>query len=405
VGQLKLNEVIVLLFLPFYYRSNEFSRYNLLGKITLTLLILLVCQIVTDIFVVESAPSDYLRGWSQTIISLASIIFLFKILNGYKAITLFIVASAIRLLISDPLGIDVGSSEMTFFKFRLAPVITQLLFALAIFLHMKGKTKIIPVLFLVFGLVSLSMDSRSRGLIMILSAILLYLFYTGFKFRRAYVVGGAVILIVIFQSLYIFYVNATLGGSIGGEHAREQLQRIENPYNPFNLLLTGRGEAFAAIEAIKDAPLFGHGSWAKDETFKYYKIVLKYHDEEYNADKAKVEAGLIPSHSILLGAWVNYGWFAFLAVVYLFYLLMKMAVPLIRQGQAMPIYPIFIPTTIAMIWMFLFSPLQHLRFSVPQTAAIFLTSYYLLQQMQTFRKPESEEVISSESRTVSMIKT
>ncbi|MGV8095624.1 MAG: O-antigen ligase family protein [Mangrovibacterium sp.] len=405
VGQLKLNEVIVLLFLPFYYRSNEFSRYNLLGKITLTLLVLLVCQIVTDIFVVESAPSDYLRGWSQTIISLASIIFLFKILNGYKAITLFIVASAIRLLISDPLGIDVGSSEMTFFKFRLAPVITQLLFALAIFLHMKGKTKIIPVLFLVFGLVSLSMDSRSRGLIMILSAILLYLFYTGFKFRRAYIVGGAVILIVIFQSLYIFYVNATLGGSIGGEHAREQLQRIKNPYNPFNLLVTGRGEAFAAIEAIKDAPLFGHGSWAKDETFKYYKIVLKYHDEEYNADKAKVEAGLIPSHSILLGAWVNYGWFAFLAVVYLFYLLMKMAVPLIRQGQAMPIYPIFIPTTIAMIWMFLFSPLQHLRFSVPQTAAIFLTSYYLLQQMQTFRKPESEEVTSSESRTVSMIKT
>lgn len=386
IGQLKLNEIIVLLFLPFYYRSNEFTKYSLLGKITLALLALFVFQVVTDIFVVGSAPGDYLRGWSQTIISLVSVIFLFKILNGYKAITLFIIASAVRLLISDPMGVDLNSSEMTFFKFRLAPMITQILFAVAIFLHMKGKTKLIPVMFLAFGLISLSMDSRSRGLIMILSAILLYLIYSDFKFRKAYLIGGLVILTITFQTMYIFYVNATLNGTLGGEHAREQLERIKNPYNPFNLLITGRGEAFAAIEAIKDAPLFGHGSWAKDETLKYYKIVLKYHGEEYNADKAKVEAGLIPSHSIFLGAWVNYGWFAFLAVVYLFYLLMKMAVSLIKNGQSMPIFPIFIPMTIAMIWMFLFSPFQHIRFTVPQTAAIFLTSYYLLQQTKTAQR-------------------
>ncbi|MGV8136190.1 MAG: O-antigen ligase family protein [Mangrovibacterium sp.] len=396
VGQLKLNEVVVLLFLPFYYRSNEFTKYNLLGKITLTLLALFVFQVVTDILVVESAPVDYLRGWSQTIISVVSVIFLFKILNGYKAITLFIITSAVRLLISDPMGVDLNSNEMAFFKFRLAPMITQVLFAIAIFLHMKGKTKAIPVMFFIFGLVSLAMDSRSRGLIMILSAIFLYLFYSGFKFRRAYIVGGALILIVVFQTMYIFYVNATLSGALGGEHAREQLKRIENPYNPFNLLVTGRGEAFAAIEAIKDAPLFGHGSWAKDKTLKYYKIVLKYHDEEYNTDKAKIEAGLIPSHSIFLGAWVNYGWFAFLTVVYLFYLLMKMAVSLIKDGQSMPIYPIFIPMTIATIWMFLFSPFQHIRFSVPQTAAIFLTSYYLLQQIKTGLQPGTEKMKQGE---------
>ena len=398
VGQLKLNEVIVLLFLPFYYRSNEFTKYSLLGKITVTLLVLFVFQVVTDIFVVESAAVNYLRGWSQIIISMASVIFLFKILNGYQAITLFIIASAVRLLISDPMGVDLNSSEMTFFKFRLAPMITQVLFAIAIFLHMKGKTKVIPVMFFVFGLASLAMDSRSRGLIMILSAILLHLFYSGFKFRKAYVTGGATILIIVFQTMYIFYVNATLNGTLGGEHAREQLKRIENPYNPFNLLVTGRGEAFAGIEAIKDAPLFGHGSWAKDETLKYYKIVLKYHDEEYNAEKAKIEAGLIPSHSIFLGAWVNYGWFAFLAVVYLFYLLMKMAVSLIKNGQTMPIYPIFIPMTISVIWMFLFSPFQHIRFSIPQTAAIFLTSYYLLQQMRAEPQPGTETIKHGEPR-------
>lgn len=396
IGQLKLNEIIVLLFLPFYYRSNEFTRYGMLGKITLTLLALLAFQVVTDIFVQDVAPSDYLRGWSQTVVSIVSVIFLFKILNGYKAITLFIVASAVRLLISDPMGVDLASSEMTFYKFRLAPVITQIVYAVAIFLHMKGRTRFIPVMFFAFGLVSMGMDSRSRGLIMILSAVLLYLFYSGFRFRRAYMLGGALAMLVIFQSMYILYVNATLAGTLGGEHAKEQLERIKNPYNPFNLLVTGRGEAFAAIEAIKDAPLFGHGSWAKDETLKYYKIVLKYHDEEYNADKAKVEAGLIPSHSILLGAWVNYGWFAFVAVVYLFYLLMKLAIPLIKEGQAMPIYPIFIPMTIAMVWMFLFSPFQHIRFSIPQNAAIFLTSFYLLQQIKTAPPPEADETEEQE---------
>ncbi len=402
VGQLKLNEVAVLLFLPFYYRSNEFSKYSLLGKITLTLLALLAFQVVTDLFVTNSDALDYARGWSQTIISLVSVIFLFKILNGYKAITLFIVASAVRLLVSDPLGVDLDSSEMTFFKFRLAPVITQVIYVLAIFLHMKGRVKIIPVLFLAFGLACMAMDSRSRGLILILSALFLYFFYSGFKFRRAYVIGGSVLLILIFQSFYILYVNMTLERKIGGEHARAQLQRLENPYNPFSLLATGRGEIFAAFEAIKDAPVFGHGSWAKDHTLKYYKIVLKHHQEELNEGKANVEAGLIPSHSILLGAWVNYGVFAFFTVVYLFYLLMKMAIPLIKKGQSMPVYPVFIPTTIAMIWMFLFSPFQHIRFSVPQIAAILLTCYYLLQQMPERDQARSDKTPADEDRTAGM---
>ncbi|MEL7585548.1 MAG: hypothetical protein AAGU19_02460 [Prolixibacteraceae bacterium] len=383
VGQLKGNELMVLLVLPFLYRSNEFSKYPLLRKICLTLLALMACQIITDIFVVNSAAEDYLRGWSQTIIGLLSVIFLFKVLNGYKAITLFLVISGIRALVSEPMGIDLESSnEMTFFKFRIAPAVTDFLYGVAIWLHYKGKTKPIPVLFLVFGLISFALDFRSKGLTMIVSAVLLFLFYSGFKFKRAYVIAGSVTMIILFQALYTVYVNAALKGKFGGEHAAQQLERLENPYNPFSLLMTGRGETFAAVEAIKDAPVFGHGSWARDETLKYYRIILKYHQDEFNEVKAAKYGGLIPSHSFIMGAWVNYGFFAFLAVIFLLFLLMKMAIPLIKSGQSLPVYPIFIPITAGMIWMFMFSNFQQVRFSIPDIAAIFLTSYYLLQRQQ-----------------------
>ncbi len=392
VGQLKLNELMVLAVLPFCYRSNEFTQYPLLRKICLTLLALLSFQIITDIFATDTVAENYLRGWSQTIIGIVSVIFLFKILNGYKAITLYLATSVIGALFANPMGIALeNANEMTFFKFRVAPVLTQVLFVVAIFLHYKGKQKIIPFLFLAFGLICFYMDSRSRGLIMIISSFLLYLFYTGFKFQRAYVVGGIIGAAILFQSLYIVYVNATLSGKFGGEHAASQLARIENPYNPINLLTTGRGETFAAAEAIKDAPVFGHGSWAKDKTLKYYRIVLKYHNEKFEQARAKIDGRLIPSHSFFMGAWVNYGVFAFLTVVFLFYLLMKMGIKLIREGQSQPIYPIFIPFTVNMVWMFMFSTFQIVRFSIPDIAAIFLTSYYLLLQKQTQTEPEPEK--------------
>ena len=60
-----------------------------------------------------------------------------------------------------------------------------------------------------------------------------------------------------------------------------------------------------STRAIADSPIIGHGSWAKDV---YYVAILR-DILESNGFKATGESDedLIPSHSHLLGAWVELG--------------------------------------------------------------------------------------------------
>jgi len=376
VGQLKLNEVLVLGALPFLYRSYEFSRYPYLKKIILAFLGLLFFQMVTDLLIVHSAPGDFLRGWSQTIIAMASLLFFFKVLNGYPQIVLFVMMSVFRIYISHPID-DTDPSQMEFFKFRVFPAVNYIIYFIAIYLHRLKREKLIPVLFVLYGLVCIALDSRSLGVIFIISALILHTMYSGITFTRARVIISLVLFVIVFQSLYVVYVNASLQGQVGGEHSVEQLKRLKNPYNPFSLLQTGRGETFAAIEAIKDAPVFGHGSWARDVTLKYYFIIQKFHAEDGEKNIPIQGMQLIPSHSILMGAWVNFGLGAFVCVCFILGYLLKTGFFLIKNAQSSPIYPIFVPIIIGLMWTFLFSPFQHLRYSVPYIADIILVSYYL----------------------------
>ena len=376
VGQLKLSEVLILATLPFLYRSYEFSRYPYLKKIIFCFVGILFFQIVTDLIVVHNVPGNFLRGWSQTIIAVASFLFFFKVLNGYKTIALFILLSAFRIYFSDPID-NIEPGEMAYFKFKVFPALNYLIYFIAIYMHRLEKGKLIPVLFILYGLTAISLDTRSLGVIFIISALILFTFYSGITFTRSRVILFSIVFIIIFQSLYVFYVNASLNGELGGEHSVEQLERLKNPYNPFSLLQTGRGETFAAIEAIKDAPLFGHGSWARDVTLKYFFIIQKFHAEDVVDDVPIQGIQLIPSHSILMGAWVNFGLGAFICVCFILGYILRMGFWLIKKGQTSPLYPIFIPIVIGFIWTFMFSPFQHLRYSVPYIADIIMVSFYL----------------------------
>ena len=387
-GQLKLNEVLVLLVLPLLYRSMEFSRYPMLKKIVVTLIALLFFQIITDLFAVDTSVKNYIRGWSQIIISIVSVVFLFKILNSYQALALFILMIAIKRILFAPMLQSnlLDDSDMQFFKWRVFPVVSYLIFFITIFLHHWGKRKVIPVIFILYGLFSISMDSRSNGLVFFLSGLLLFSLYSGFKWTWKRVGTLSIVMLIVFQGLYVLYVNSILTGRFGGDHAKAQIERLANPYNPISLLQSGRGETFAALVAIGDKPIFGHGSWAVDKTLKYYHIVQQYHDNEKKHIPIQ-GTPLVPSHSVILGAWVNHGFGAFVCTLFLLFYVIKMGLFLLKNAQSAPIYPIVVPLLINFVWAFLFSPFQYLRFGFPMDACIFLTSYYL-----TLKRMKEEEI-------------
>ena len=198
-GQLKLNEVLVIMVLPFLYRSMEFSKYPMLKKVVLTLIALLFFQIVTDAVVENTAVRDYIRGWSQIVIAIATVVFAFKVLNSYRAIMILLVMLAVRKAIFPPMIDNLADSEMQFFKWRVFPVLNIIVYIIAVYLHHWDRKKIIPYLFILFGLFCISMDSRSNGIINIFTGLIMFALYSNFKFnwKKAAMLG--VVLAIVFQ--------------------------------------------------------------------------------------------------------------------------------------------------------------------------------------------------------------
>ncbi|WP_343704419.1 hypothetical protein [Chitinophaga sp.] len=385
IGQLWLNEVLVLAAAPFTFKPGDLKTYPYLKKILAALVMLLVFQVITDLLVVHSTPQDYLRGWAGTIIAMVSFVVLFKMLNETDAILLFLFMTMIKNIIYTD---DIVDSEMSFFKFKIVPIITSALYLVLYYLYKKGEMKLVMTMLIGCSVLCIAFDSRSTGVIFFLGATIIYFMNNKVQISRQKIIVFAVLAAIIFQVCYIFYVKSVLNNEIGGEHAHTQISRLSNPYNPLELLMTGRAETFAAGAAIADKPLFGHGSWAKDESLKYYMILLMYHDEELNIQAARETNHLVPSHSVLMGAWVNWGLGGFIAVTYLFLVLMKMGFYIIRNGQELALYPVLVLMTLGLIWTFLFSPFQQLRLLIPGISAIILNTYYgLLEEAEA----EAEE--------------
>jgi len=131
-------------------------------------------------------------------------------------------------------------------------------------------------------------------------------------------------LILIFASsallLYAFLHLYGLAASSGFFGEIEQQKYESQSSGEFGLLLGGRNEFLASSQAIFDSPLIGHGSWAKDQR---YVELMQSRLEQLGYEVIGVrESDQIPSHSYLLGSWVEAGilgallWIWVLCLVY-----------------------------------------------------------------------------------------
>lgn len=376
VGQLKGNEIIVLLSAPFTFKIRDFKDYPYLRKIVFALLALLMFQFITDVFVVHNSMQNFLRGWAGTIMSILSFIVLFRMLDTESAVMTYILFAMIKnILFTD----DIVDSDMSFFKFKIVPIIASALQLISVYLYKRGKIMLMMGIMACACLICFANDARSSGMLFFVGAGIIYVMSRGIQITRQKLFVIIFIGATVFETAYVFYVNAVLSNEIGGGHSSSQIKRLDNPYNPFELLVTGRGETFAAITAIGDKPLFGHGSWALDKDLKYYKIVLSLQDEgtgEFDIKKADSVDRYIPSHSILMGGWISCGIGGFIAVFLIFWWLMKMSFTLILNAQDSNLYPLYVMLSITMLWAFLFSPFQHLRFTIPVLGCIIMNGYY-----------------------------
>lgn len=397
VGTLILSEVYAGLFSLNFRRIKQLQLNNPdVKRIQKALFIFLLIQMLSDVLN-HNSMNNMLRGWAAIAVSLVVFTFMFRMFDDTPRIILaFMCAEIVRLILFGDSNFEQDTSSVmedySLFKFKIAPITNYITYLITFYTYNKRKDKLTVAVLILYGLISVGLDYRSNGLFFIFGGLIIHFRKVLMNMTLARKIGITIFVAIFFQILYMFYVNAVLSGEFGGKHAGDQLSEAGNPYNPFSLIGQGRGEFFVAIEAIKDAPWLGHGSWAVDEGNHYRSLMFKDLDKDRSRMLAMSSSGVIPSHSVLLGAWLYGGVIAFLCIFYIFWLTMKRAFSLIVNERAMetPYYPIIVLFTIQLLWIFPFSPLPHIRSLLPFMIGFIITIYHSIQNEE---EDEEEDLL------------
>ncbi|MDH6308288.1 hypothetical protein M2451_001088 [Dysgonomonas sp. PFB1-18] len=402
VGQLPLSELFALMYSLSPKKWMEtFRDLPDVKKICIVYIVFFVSQVISDI-VNGSQTNDLLRGWANILMAIVVTTFLARMLkNAPSLIIMYFIGSIICFIIAPVETDEYSLEDMSFLKFQLGPILNSIILVSTWFLLEKkivNRYIIIVSVLIVYGLFCFFFDFRSNGAFFILTAIL-FLFRRKFlNITRKKIIAFGILFLLLTQILYSLYIYQASLGNIGGNHIKNQISKMENPYNPINILIVGRSETFTSLLAIRDKPVFGHGSWAPDPTGKYnYMVHVLHGDEERFISRFQMMKNpIIPSHSVLFGAWLTAGIGGFLSMLYIFVLFVKRGFALLKERQILDssYVVIIINYLINGIWIFCFSPLPHIRQTIPIMLSFIIVLYnsILCKQRQLSKKDEKTYV-------------
>jgi len=250
---------------------------------------------------------NMIRGWSR--VGLFGL-FLFVIFNLIKARRDRFVTAMLGLAVGNfftvmLVTVNVIGGPLTGplwrygFGFGLTVILVLILGALRFNRRSRG------LMVLLLSPVHLLLSARSLFLRTFVAAVFSVLSFK-VRSRRGRTMAGIVLLVILSFGLglgEIIYGKIVSSGVLGDEALRKY--QIQSMGGEGNLLLGGRSESLISLVAIRDKPIWGHGSWAYDEKYMtLYRTLLEQRGLLANLSS---DASRIPAHSVLLGSWVENG--------------------------------------------------------------------------------------------------
>jgi hypothetical protein len=373
VGRLFVTEIALLCILPLLLLGGgRMLGRELPRKFLIYGACWLLAQVATDI-VRHTPQEDYLRGWAKILFTLSNFAALMLLLRFNER---RICAFASGIAVGRLLGYVIEPGELARYypwKFGIGYPITLLFVLTAQHLRNTGRPRAANSILLMAALMNIAMGYRSLGLICFL--VIGYLMAARYiavqrqnAGTRRLVLLGIGLAIPVYASVEIYTYAATTGRL--GEEARQKYEQQSG--GDFGLLIGGRQEILGSSQAIIDSPLLGHGSWAKNP--EYVDLMFdRLASLGYTITGTRDETGLIPSHSYLLGAWVESGivgalFWVWVAVVIGRSLLRTLRLP----GRLAPLGAF---VGVGTLWDVLFSPFgaeQRLYLTFAMVLAIYL---------------------------------
>lgn len=372
VGSISLTEILLIAFLPLYFRKDIIIDTPILKRITTLYIILLFSQILSEV-VIGTSTQNMMRGFATTVISYLHMYVLVRFFSKSRSLVVYaLIGMTINALL---FGTEVDgevSEALTgegaaFLKFYVAPIIINVLILISVF-YAKFR---MAVMCMLIGILLIVLGARSAGLLLLLTGLITNSFSV---FRAEIIRKRIVISLMIFTVIgyagYVFYIGKVMSGEISAGNT-QQLQEASNPYNPVNLFLLARTETFVGWNAFMDNFWFGHGGGALDVTGKYRELLFFFRDEQYRVTDKEI----IPSHSVLVGTGMQFGIFSFLFMLYLGFLFLRIGFNSIHARDRYVIIVVYF--LLSIVWNMMFSPFAHFRFTIPLYFA-FLVATYLI---------------------------
>lgn len=267
-------------------------------------------QVITDI-IRETPFDDYARGWSRILFLLFSFVSTYLLIGNDRARLIcyacgLVVGAALFLIANNPMS-AIG------WKFGFAgPTTTLMLIGFSLVPVLRSPRSLIgPGFLIALGAFSALMSYRSWGGILMLCAAFLSIpaILRLFGLRPKPLSYGRMLVMAIilfatgFGAIKVYGMAAESG--MLGERSRQKYE-AQSALGDLGILLGGRSESLVTVQAIQDSPLIGHGSWAKDRHYAELRQLMLYRLGFINRF-IEPETDLIPTHSHLLGSWVEAG--------------------------------------------------------------------------------------------------
>ncbi|MHA6332154.1 hypothetical protein ACXYL9_00605 [Qipengyuania sp. CAU 1752] len=333
VGQLYLIDLLsVPLLALFLTLPDTRGRLQRIWPVLALLGVWFAGQVVTDL-IRGSAIEDLLRGWSKIVFFALHLLVMWLWLSRRRV---YMAAFAIGLGIASVYTIP-PEFEGYAWKFGYAIGLSLTTIGVLYFLTrlLPWMRYTAPAIFTVLALIVLLQAARANFGILFLAGVIMtgVLVLTHMPQLRRRLSAGMYVILLLAGTLaasggIAIYEYAVESGALG----RDALEKYRDQASgDVPLLLGGRTESLVSVRAIADSPIIGHGSWARDSYYVELHRAIKVRlglpiDDAHFGKRDK-----IPTHSHLMGAWVEAGvtgglfwlWVLTLPFVAIFHLLKK----------------------------------------------------------------------------------
>ena len=396
VGALPVSEVLLFPLLPVALLSRgrrAFKREYLFFYV-------LVCgwllgTIIAD-FYMGSPLTSRLKGTARVLFFALNFIALAMLINDRPRRLVIFAISIALVMVSTGMGFAGGFSLMWKFGFSGAVAISALL--VSSYYYAQGRYWICLFISLVLAWLNLYYGFRSQLVVHLVAAVLILPLFDSSRTRRATTRGQSpsrILMLLLLAGGAAYGANAAIkyGARIGlfDESLSQKFQGQAN--GDYGVLVGGRPETLVAIQAIRDSPIIGHGSYPVDPKYLQLKQDIQYeHGYSDSDDPEEIEDPVIPTHSHLTMAWVESGLLGGICWIYFFLLTFR---AVLRLGYVRPHFaPLYSYLLVWFLWDILYSPFG----SVNRLWAAFLIllSYHILQSSPTkdllVRRPQRRRI-------------